>query len=147
MEGGKTMEEKILVAVDGSDNSKRALLEAKKYAESVGGNLTLLIVVEPLGLSYWGYEGLAKQDEERLDNVREVIVKEALELLDGFEGEVETKVKEGHPADEILKEAKEGSYDLIVMGSRGLGAFSRTILGSVSHKVLNHTKINVLTVK
>ena len=45
------------------------------------------------------------------------------------------------------KEAKEGDYDLIVMGSRGQGAFSKALLGSVSKKVLNHAEKNVLIVK
>jgi nucleotide-binding universal stress UspA family protein len=53
----------------------------------------------------------------------------------------------GDPADEILRNAERRKVDLIVMGSRGLGKFSRVILGSVSTKVLSNAKCTCITVK
>ncbi len=132
--------EKILVATDGSANAERALLEAKKHAQCSGGEITILTIVESLG-----YQTIFIDDA--LNDLGESAFKNTLKLFDDFNGVVNTKLKKGHPADEILKEAENGDYDLIVMGSRGLGAFSRTILGSVSNKVLNHAKTNVLIVK
>lgn len=141
------MNKNILVAIDGSDNSARALIEAKEYAECVDGQITILTVVEPLVLTYYGYPGLVNLDNEKVDHAKEVILKDALKIFDDFKGKVNTKLRKGNPADEILNEAEVGEYDLIIMGSRGLGAFSRTILGSVSNKVLNHAETNVLVIK
>ena len=70
-----------------------------------------------------------------------------MKYFDDFEGKVNTLLKAGDPADVIIKEAEEGEYDILVMGSRGLGTFSRAMLGSVSNKVLNHVGINVLVVR
>lgn len=138
---------KILVAVDGSKNSERAVIEAKKYAELITAEITLLTVIKPLATAYYGNMELSKVDSEKLESGKEAVLNNALKLFEGYNGEVHTKLRKGNPADEILKEAEDGEYDLIVMGSKGLGAFSRTILGSVSNKILNHTRTNVLIIK
>jgi nucleotide-binding universal stress UspA family protein len=59
---------------------------------------------------------------------------------------VETLVRVGRPADEIVTTAREGHYDLIVMGARGRGAAASLLLGSVSHAVLNQSPAAVLIV-
>ena len=53
----------------------------------------------------------------------------------------------GSPAEEIVNVAEDRGCSLIIVGNRGLGAFSRTLLGSVSNKVINASKISVLVVK
>ena len=139
---------KILVATDGSDNSERALLEAKKYAEYSTADLTILSIIKPLGYTTLGYQAISiDETNQTLEEIGESLLKESLALFENFKGKVNAKLRRGSPADEILNEAEEGDYDLIIMGSRGLGAFSRTILGSVSNKVLNHTRRNVLIIK
>lgn len=139
--------EKILVAVDGSANSERALLEAKEFGEVSGGEITILTIVKPLAYTYFGNIELAKIDSENLKNAKEKLLKKSLEEFENYEGVVNTKLRTGSPADEILQEIEENPYDLVVMGSKGLGAFSRAILGSVSNKVLNHAESNILIVK
>lgn len=137
----------ILVAADGSDNSERAVIEAMKYAEIFDADVTILTVVKSIILDHYAYlEPPKKEENEKLEKAGKVILDESLKIFAGFEGEVETKLRKGNPADEILQEAEEG-YDLIILGSRGLGVFSRSFLGSVSNKVLNHTDLNVLVVK
>lgn len=146
-EGDKRMK-KIIVTTDGSENSERALLEAKNYAELIQADLTVLAVANPLAL--WGYSGkneLSERENEILKSAGDYVLDEALKVIDDFEGEVTPILKVGSPADEILKETEDGVYELIVMGSRGAGIFSRRMLGSVSNKVLNHTETNVLIVK
>jgi nucleotide-binding universal stress UspA family protein len=77
---------------------------------------------------------------------------------DQFLGEAEERIKkagvqvelicvQGDPADEILRAIEENNVDLIVMGNRGLGGFSRTFMGSVSMKVCNHAPSTCITVK
>lgn len=141
------MSEKILVAVDGSDNSERALIKAKKYGEQVDGKITILTVVDPISIGIYSYSELSQQDYDLLKNVGESVLVESLKIFTDFKGEVDTILKKGSPADEILKEADDGEYDLIVMGSRGFSVFSKSILGSVSQKILNHTEIDVLIIK
>lgn len=139
--------EKILVAVDGSDNAKRALMKAKQHGEQVGGEITILTVIDPISIGIYRYSELSQKDYGVLKSVGESILNESLEILEDTPDKVTTKLKKGSPADEILKEADDGEYDLIVMGSRGFGVFSKSILGSVSQKILNHTDIDVLIVK
>ena len=61
--------------------------------------------------------------------------------------EVETLLKEGHPAEEILKTAKKGDFDLIVMGARGISRIRGILIGSVSDGVTRHAPCPVLVVK
>lgn len=137
---------KILVPVDGSDNSKRALIEAKKLAEYTGGEVTIFTVVENLNrYPSIGNPPIASDYLPESDSKE--VLKDSLTLFEDFQGEVNTKLTKGNPADEILREAESGEYDLILMGSRGLGAFSRAILGSVCNKVLNHSEVTVSIVK
>ncbi len=72
---------------------------------------------------------------------------ESLKLFEGTLVVVDTVIRSGDAGREIIAEAESGKYDLIVMGSRGLGAFSRAMLGSVSNKVLNHVDCDVLIVR
>lgn len=138
---------KILVTTDGSDNSERALNEVKKLGELMDAELTILTVLDPIAMLGYSYPELSERDTSILRNAGEYVLDEALKLMDDFKGEIKTKLKHGSPADEILKEAENGDYDIIVMGSRGVGIFSRGMLGSVSNKVLNHTETNVFIVK
>ena len=138
---------KILVTTDGSDNSERALIEVKQYGELIGAEITILSVLDPIAMLGYSYPELSERETTVLENAGEYVLNEALKIMEGYSGEVKTKLKHGSPADEILKEAENGDYDLIVMGSRGVGVFSRRMLGSVSNKVLNHTITNVFIVK
>lgn len=148
MEGEFVMRKKnVLVAIDGSNNSMRALFAAKKQAAQTDSELTILTVIPPSFIPYFGKAGISQQDSKDLEIARQELLEKALEKLEDFEGEVQTKIRKGDPAEEVLEETETGKYDLIVMGSKGLGLFTRTLLGSVSNKVLNHTKTNVLIVK
>ncbi len=137
--------EKILVVTDGSENSARGLAEAKKHMEHSDARVTILTVIEDLEYAKLGYGPMFMDNLS--ENQGEVILENSLNFFDDIKDRVNTKMRRGNPADEILKEAEEGDYELIVMGSRGLGTFSKALLGSVSKKVLNHAQTNVLIVK
>jgi nucleotide-binding universal stress UspA family protein len=70
---------------------------------------------------------------------------EATETHSGLK--ISKKVVEGRPQSEIVKEAEENSFDLIVMGSRGLNELEEIVLGSVSDAVVNRSKVPVFIVK
>ena len=61
--------------------------------------------------------------------------------------EVSTKLLEGRPADKIVEAAKEGEFDIIIMGNRGLGGVKEFFLGSVSDRVADEASCPVLIVK
>lgn len=139
---------KILVTTDGSENSQRALKEARKYAEDTGGEITILTVIDyPVMNPNIGVEFPILPDNARLEKIGKKSIEEALRLFEGFSGELNTKIRRGDPGNEIIKEALRDEYDLLMMGSRGRGTFSRAVLGSVSNKVLNNTRKNVFIVK
>ena len=136
---------KILAATDGSENSKRALLEAKDYSKCTGRDIVIVTVVEPKGLTTVGYHYKHLDKEAKKEG--NLLLEKSSELLHDLEENVETKLLVGNPADLIIKEAEEEEYHLIIMGNRGLGTFQRAMLGSVSHNVLNHAKVNTFIVK
>lgn len=138
---------KILVSADGSENAKRALLQAKMIAKCTGADIDILTVMEYLVINAYMVEYKAMPLSKNAKDDAQNILKDALSLFDDFDGKVDGLIESGEPADVIIETAREGNYDLIVMGSRGLGTFSRTMLGSVSNKVLNHGSTNVLIIK
>ena len=60
---------------------------------------------------------------------------------------VSMKLQEGEPADEIVAVAKEGNFDVVVMGCQGLGGIVKFFLGSVSNRVANQAPCPVLIIK
>lgn len=140
---------KILVTTDGSKNATKALLKAKKLAESLDAKVTILNVMKDTVVNPYAtldYKTITQMNED-LERVGEKILDNALILFEDFKGEVAVNLLRGDPGDVIIKEAAEGDYDMLVMGSRGLGTFSRAMLGSVSNKVLNHVKTDVFIVR
>lgn len=136
---------KILVTTDGSDNSKKALLKAKEYGELLNADIDILTVVENVVVNPYVIEQYYTADD--LKKPAQRILKESLKFFEDYKGEISAKYLIGDPGNMIIKEVEKENYDLVVMGSRGLGTFSRAMLGSISNKVLNHVKTNVLIVK
>jgi nucleotide-binding universal stress UspA family protein len=122
----------LLLAYDGLDYSRFALDEAARIAEEEGADLTVLSVIQPdAGPSKsGGHPGLRPHAEDDIAWAKAFLAQRGL-LPD-------TKIAHGTPADEIVKEAVEGGYDLIVIGTRELGPISQVLLGSVSRKVVKH---------
>ncbi|NLJ98136.1 MAG: universal stress protein [Tissierellia bacterium] len=138
---------KILVAIDGSEKSKKALDKAKEIGTLSNSDITIITVINTFGSPYvTDPEIKVKLSKENIE-YGENILKKALEGFKDYPGTVDTVLKDGDIGGKIIEEAEEGDYDLVVMGSRGLGTFSRTFLGSVSNRVVNHIKKSVLIVK
>lgn len=138
---------KILIPIDGSKNSKRALSEGKKLSELLGSEITILYV-EPEPKFRGPYSEIYMTVEtERKEEVGKKVINEGLELLKDHSTPVNSKFEFGDPADKIIEVAENENVDLIVMGSRGLSAIKRFVLGSVSNKVLNHADTSVLIIR
>ena len=140
---------KILIPIDGSKISQKAVLTAKEIGEKFNAKLIILTVIPETSIieqypSNFPYTlEIEKANTERA----EFVLSDVEKALSDYPNEVQTIYTSGNPSQQITKFAEENDVDLIVMGNRGLGAFSRTLLGSVSNKVLNHSNVSVLIVK
>jgi nucleotide-binding universal stress UspA family protein len=131
---------KVLVAYDGSSESKRALEAAAKL--DGGAELTVISVVP---VAYSGRGG-AVDPTSNVDDHRAAL-DEARALLAEQGREAKTAEVIGHPAEAIVAAAEQGGYELIVIGSRGLNAVERFVIGSTSARVVAHAPCNVLVVR
>ena len=142
--------EHILVAVDGSQNSEKALDTAVLLAQSSGAKLSLLYV------SYFD----AETDDETVtriswlpDSVSGSSRKAADMILEHARGhipegmQVDLQHKTGTPAKVIVDFAEHNAVDMIVVGGRGLGLVEGFLLGSVSQSVMENAKCMVVVVK
>jgi len=143
---------KILVALDGSKAAKHALNFALELAEMTSAKLELLTVVPPVFLpSYSIYvlksDAIADCAKELETSFRGVLSKAQIEVQKKKpEVKVSTRFEKGEPDEKIVEIAKVGNFDIIVMGSRGLGGRVST-LGSVSSRVVDKAHCPVLIVK
>ncbi len=144
---------KLLVAIDGSNHSLKAVEFAAEIAASLKSKLIILNVVKaqelPEGLrDYAELEHISGLDIDILNKVAVALVsnseKRAREMgADDIIGEVE----EGPVARTIIARAEHHDVNMIVVGSRGLGNIEATLRGGVSHRVELLAKCSVLTVK
>ena len=135
----------ILVSIDGSPHSERALQEAIDLAEASHGRLTILTAVPKPAT--WASSSVAAAAIERLTDDLEQESKEILRrAVDRVPASIPvTKILTHAPIRAALAErVASGDHDVLVMGSRGRGALSASLLGSVSHYALNHSRIPVL---
>lgn len=135
----------FLVAIDGSEGSEAAIDEALDLARDVGAHITFAFVRKPTStlLGYPYYQRLLSNE---LATARATLESATGRFLAaGIETECE--VLEGEPVDEILSFADNRRADLIIMGSRGRGAFAGALLGSVSSGVVQHANVPVLVAK
>ncbi len=138
----------ILVPYDGSEPAGRALDKAMEFVRSDSQTrLTVAHVInlQPITVADMTFvqpesyqEELRRQGEEILDRVKQ--------RIGDFPG-TDTVVLAGAPAPAILDYADSAGCDLIVMGSRGLGAFRELMVGSVSHNVIQHSGVPVMIMK
>ena len=155
------MFEKILVPLDGSDHSVRALEKAVQIAKKFSGKVTLIhaysvsmqpiILPEPTMLSSPTIPILTAAEISRVVEAAratgERILKDGEARAKAEGVVVEALIVEGHAVQEIVRTAKEGNFDLIVMGARGVSHIRGLLLGSVSDGVIHHALCPVLVVK
>jgi nucleotide-binding universal stress UspA family protein len=136
--------QRILVPIDGSQNSMRGLEKAIAIAQPVRATITGLHVIHIPARSAIRF---TPQQRKKEIAFTESIIGEAIEKARKSEVAFKPRTETGDPAEKIVQIAKSGNYDLVVIGSRGRGARKEMFLGSVSNHVLHKTNAPVLVVK
>jgi nucleotide-binding universal stress UspA family protein len=137
----------ILVCVDGSAHAERALDEAIDLAEAERSRLTILTAIPRP--PYWA---CTPSTAAGIQSLADDLAKEAQDALRSAVDRIPasipvTTILTEEPIREALMERiKSGRHDLVVMGSRGRGALTSSLLGSVSHYALNHSQVPVLII-
>lgn len=137
---------KILVPVDGSRHSKKALIMANEIGKYFDSKIILLNVINSIHLPQmetFDLEMAIDFSEESRIKSGELLDK-AEEYIDGYPNNIELISSEGDAASVIIEVAEENDVDLIVMGSKGLGSFRSAFMGSVSTDVVNKSSKSVL---
>ena len=122
------MYERILVGTDGSSTAAKAVARAVEVAADTGASLTILSAARP-------------------ERGSTVVTAEAEKHKDSGVA-IDTKVVDKDPVSALIEEARDGHFDLLVMGNKGMTGLTRFFrLGSVPNKVTHHLPCNLLIVK
>jgi nucleotide-binding universal stress UspA family protein len=144
-----TVPKRILVGLDGSSGSARALRWAIEMAKLLGAEIVAVYVVELLSPTAVGY-GLAPIEfpDGWLDDLRRQFETQWSAPLKEAGLHYRTVFETGArgPAPTLIAVADEVHADLIVTGSRGLGGFGELLLGSVSHQLVQHAPVPVVVI-
>nr|WP_299243709.1 universal stress protein [uncultured Halomonas sp.] len=140
----------ILVPVDGSAQSHKALTLATNLLDPEQGMLYVLNVQEaPLATDAMGRSAgvPAINAEELVQESGQALIEQACQAAKVEHERVKRIVRAGQPATAILAEAKQLDIDAIVMGSRGNSNLKSLVIGSVSHRVLHVATCAVVIVR
>ena len=137
----------ILVAMDGSEASQRALSQAVNLAKLCNAKLHTIYVVETGLFSSLPMEGtveimysvLEKEGEEVMERAKKYATEKSITVI--------THMKQGHAGSEILALAEEEKSDLIIVGSHGKSNTDRLLIGSVSTFVVTHSTVTTMVVR
>ncbi len=140
----KSSYKKILVPVDGSKYSDRALAHACNLAKKYDSRISLIYVIDNSRVIVF----VSRKDYlNEIKNFGKKVLGKATRMTEKREVKSEQVMKEGKPAQQILNFVKKEKHDLIVVGNKGLGSIDRFFMGSVSTKLVNNSQCPVLVVK
>jgi nucleotide-binding universal stress UspA family protein len=138
---------RVVVGVDGSPSSRAALRWAVNQAALTGGTVDAVMATEVPETGVIGGFGQtpAEVDDEKVtaeaaQRALDAVISEEVKADD--RNRVRARVFQGHPATALLQ-AADGA-ELVVVGQRGLGSFTRALLGSVSEHLVHHANCPVL---
>ncbi|MFA9518658.1 universal stress protein [Halopenitus sp. H-Gu1] len=146
----------LLVAVDGSEESNRALAYATDIANATGGSISLIHAIEPDIYDAGGEEPISESDRrgrliiDSLDEAEEqgqAILEEAIEFAAERGQNASGELLYGQPARNITDYAEEGPFETLYVGHRGRSERTIELLGSVARDVVDHATIPVTVVR
>mgnify|MGYP002760861283 CR=1 FL=1 len=141
---------RLLVAVDGSEQSDNALAYAKRLSEATDGSLTVVHAVDPsvqelADVPPADDDRLVVEDETDTEERAERILDEAVESA-GDRVPVTSELLHGDPREVLPELAATEEYDGLVVGHRGLSARQERVLGSVAKSLVEHSAVPVTVV-
>jgi nucleotide-binding universal stress UspA family protein len=127
---------KILIPVDGSSYSMKGVEHAASLAQELKNSIDKIILLRVINLAF--YEKRLAEGIEPGEEAKKILEEAKGIFLKGGISEELTidRIRVGNPSEEIISEAEEGGYDLIIMGRKGRNALKDLILGGVSSTVL-----------
>ena len=134
---------KILVALDGSENSIRGLDAAIYQAQKNDAEITGVYVIPNVPAMFENQPPHSPVGEKEAAK----IMKEAKKRSSENDVKFQEKTIHGSAGKDIVKFAEDNNFDLITIGARGIGSVKEAFLGSVSHNVSHKTKVPVLIIK
>lgn len=142
------MYSKILVPIDGSENSMRALSHGLFLASQLKSKITIVHVTEIPPFVYIQSQKVIDSIMNTLQEEERKIVDEVKSLVSKYDVDYDiASLKDQSIGHAIMEFDNKVNFELIVIGSRGRGGIKTSILGSVSNYIFNHTKKAVLVVK
>jgi nucleotide-binding universal stress UspA family protein len=150
--------EKILVPIDGSEHSKRALEAALQIGKKFGSRIMVFTVYHvsvspvtnpelPMGPGVVIDASSSNAAATAACHSAERILMQAKMMAQSQNVGVEIESAEGNAVEEIVEKSREGKFDLVIMGARGLGTIKKIFIGSVSEGVIKNAPCPVLIVK
>ncbi|HNY45460.1 MAG TPA: universal stress protein [Casimicrobium sp.] len=139
---------KVLLAVDGSADTKRMLAYLATHDDLLGASPKYVVLnVQPAvpggAAKFAGKEMVAEFHQAEAESVLGPVTK----FLDRHNASYTADFRVGHAAEEILRAAKKSKVDMIIMGSQGRGSIRTLLLGSVAQKVLSGSEVPVMVVR
>ncbi len=145
------MIKKILIATDGSDTSKKAVLVGIDMARRAGGSIIAIYVVDVSRISHLPGYAMIPGIKEKIIGLMEEEGRQATGFAEDGAQEANVPchkiISQGNPSQELLRLSRDLEADLLIMGSRGRSGAQRYILGSVAEKVVQQSTVPVLLIK
>ncbi|WP_049969725.1 universal stress protein [Haladaptatus cibarius] len=142
------MGKRILVPIDGSEQSTKALDYVLR--EFPDAETTVINVIDPIDVGYSSTVGMPGYSEEWYEDSKtraEALFTEARETAEEHGATLSTATEVGRPSQVIVDYAEDNDFDHIVMGSHGRSGVSRILLGSVAETVVRRSPMPVTVVR
>lgn len=136
---------RILVGIDGSPNAKNALHDAIVLARTTTGRVHALAVCEPIVLGTMPAEVVDQTTGAERACLEEALVEARRIAADQGGLEITSELRTGNVAQEIIKVAREGLFDLIALGAHGQRPVDEFLMGTTSDRVARHAPCSVRT--
>jgi nucleotide-binding universal stress UspA family protein len=145
---------KILLCIDGEEDTKKAIDYAVEITGAFNGSLTALHVINPY-LKKFADEIYAVGRIEYINHIDKELRKEAEDIINRFKAmansiglSYKVIVRYGPPEEEIIKEVTENPYDLLILGAKQSGTFNTTIRSfNLPGKIFNNLKVPTLFIR
>jgi nucleotide-binding universal stress UspA family protein len=138
---------KIVVGVDDSPAGEDALRTAIRYAEKLVADVDAVFVSHVPATVLAAMGGVPSVGEEFAEAQRAQVWKRMRPIIDAASVTVHVLDLEGYPPDVLVAHAGAVHADLLVVGTRGRGEIAALLLGSTSHRVVNHAPCDVLVAR